>query len=893
MASRCTAAFSLALWTVLAASAPATAIMQGEPDRAPAPREVGIRVRAIDLQGRPIAGAHLTIGPKDSATSRIPDAALAVTGDDGWAHLAWRPPAVAAAQTAENENNGTDTDGLEDRLFVLGSTAVREVPASVGNDGRDVLLLFAKGYASLARALPAEPDPDRPLDFGTVVLHRAGPLFGRVRRADGSPLAGATVQARDHLRANTRFRSRSMPWEPVCTAVSDSGGIFSLPGSFAHAVDVTVRAEGFRSQVLEAVSQTTPLEIELNPVTTVRGRLLDPMGRGVEGTVVVVFERSTKTQSAPSADDGFFELVLEHAGRFSILGRKTGFEPAWRGPLTADGVPLDLTLGEAAQPVDDTNGPGDVQITALDENGTPIPGARTAIAWSVQPATAPYYREYRLHQALRGSAETADDQGVVRIPGPASANKAAGYTAVLAEGYALSTEPIDWNDATEIDDDGTLELAVARVLPREAVLAGTVVDGTSGQPIADADLWAVPAFAQHSNYFNNPDQILYRTRSDENGLFAVRHLAAGSYVLRCRIADRPELTPVTFELAAGETREGLRIEAPAGFKLRGTLTGCAIQPGWRARVQAGPELIEGSWNLRGMKYDLSGVPADAVPVDPDGHFEIAGLPKGHYMLELLVPGTGRNGAMLRMPLESFRMRGDLARTVDVSLDRPGQVRGRVEFAHTAVPIERLVVIHSVLSPGQMVTNLGNNDLSGSWATLAGDGSFEAAVARGRHFFRVVDVQCGLVLFAAEPIEVSGGQTVETTLLVDAVELDVTLTAGDGENPKAAVSRLEVRTLSDAQRELRGGKPNALTTRSNYDMGVGMDLRPDQTSVTLFVPPGEVALLARSNVDRMLAKPGERVSRPPPIATLEHRCASGDAPARLELDPGPPKESRDP
>ncbi|MBC8067841.1 MAG: sigma-70 family RNA polymerase sigma factor, partial [Deltaproteobacteria bacterium] len=223
-------------------------------------------------------------------------------------------------------------------------------------------------------------------------------------------------------------------------------------------------------------------------------------------------------------------------GRFRIDGTllqahtleamATGFVPGrFHGRPTTD-VRIVLHPGGAA-----------LSGVVIDVHGGPVEGAWVAI-------------ENR-SEATLGATVTTDEAGAFSLwvaEGPVS-------LAAGASGYATSFRP-----TLAPGRDVQIELGA------ESVLAGIVVDGESGEPVADV---RVSALLQEGteNYANRGGLAF----SDAEGRWEIRGLAPDEYIVDAA-ADRGwGRADEAIELGIGDVRDGIRIELMAGAAIVGRI----------------------------------------------------------------------------------------------------------------------------------------------------------------------------------------------------------------------------------------------------------------------------------------------------------------------------------
>jgi protocatechuate 3,4-dioxygenase beta subunit len=264
-------------------------------------RDLGLTVRVVDGEGRPVAGARLFhsrwVFAFDAAAPGCP---LPVTGDDGTARLPRGEPATVA---------------------------VLAVPPA----GRTDLL----------------PSPLREVAApgATLVLPQGSPRRLAVRWPDGRPAAGALVEVR--------------PGVPLAAADEAGRVTLAVPLDGAAVRRRVLAAGGFhaavelaaapRSRAADAVTPAPPVLVGLEPPDLYRGRVVAlPDRRPVAGAVVLW----SPEVHAVSGADGTFSLVRVPGGDAHHPGRLAawtdGFVPRDVAPPLAPADGIELQVAPAA-----------------------------------------------------------------------------------------------------------------------------------------------------------------------------------------------------------------------------------------------------------------------------------------------------------------------------------------------------------------------------------------------------------------------------------------------------------------------------------------------------------------------------------------------------------------
>src|SRR5262245_15450183 len=169
--------------------------------------------------------------------------------------LTWDGNPIAGARIALAGNDGPTTDEIvrsEGVVSAADGTFTITVPPKAatpdrrsGRSGRS-LVIAKKGFAACGLAVPegsATGQRDgEPFEVGDVVLVPGTRLFGRVRDAQGRPVTGAVVTARDLV---GELFGDGGPGIASCSARTNAAGIFDLPCALPSGSGLVVAADGY------------------------------------------------------------------------------------------------------------------------------------------------------------------------------------------------------------------------------------------------------------------------------------------------------------------------------------------------------------------------------------------------------------------------------------------------------------------------------------------------------------------------------------------------------------------------------------------------------------------------------------------------------------------------
>jgi hypothetical protein len=793
--------------------------------------------RAVTWDGQPIAGVRVAIATDALTTLELLQREQPVTAADGTFALPCEP---------------RSDDEREPRR----------------------VLLAVKGFAARALPLPGEPPTSaerRGRSVGDVVLVPAQRLFGRVRAADGKPVANARIGTRDAL----ALLDGQQHGIAQCTARSDASGIFDLPCALPQGSTLEVEADGWYSVTLRPIAAGAPLEVELQPSGFVDGRVLAG-DEGLGGARVSVrYETSADLQHVVADASGTFRVPLRHPGRYRVYARKADGGKARSGAAKlGEGPAVDVRIATEGDANDDR--PQRVLRVRATTKGTGagIAAFRAVAQWG-EHVEQPWMLQ-QLRSRLAGDGKATAD-GTLEVDGPDDDGQP-GAVYVAAAGHA----PLLQRGVTWSEDQQTLTVE----LEPEASVRGIVRDEATQQPLAGATVVARPLANPWQGGWHEDGGAGVESGAD--GTFRVGELGPGEWELVASAPGRPPSPPLLVTLAAAQARGDVALAVPPGARVAGKLVGAPIGNGWRVSLQPlghAPQAFAFSDMRVAMLDDMTmSFPAGDgflgphhVAVGADGAFAFEGLALDHYTMMLVLPRPPRSGGPLLLPIESFRLRaGGLQRDVDISNDRVWTVRGKITLPGAATPFENLVVfVLPYGMPGGMVQNGGGT----ARAFVGRDGAFELAAIDGRYQIAVFDLALGAVVAKSERVEVRGGDAT-CDVAVPLVKTTIELKPADPASV-AVVERVEVRCKLAAD----GDGPDDFGMPDEYDFGRGVLVPRGATSLVLALPPGDTTLLLRSHA--ALLGDGHQHGGSPPLAKVDVPVpGDGKGTAVIEVPPPP-------
>lgn len=478
-----------------------------------------------------------------------------------------------------------------------GSYAMKGIPP-----GTFELEVNASGYApskSSFKKFTALEDDD---GFDVGLLH-GGSIEGRVRTADGKPVAGARVSASP----NEGFTLN----DQTVIATTSEDGLFVLDPVDARALRVLATHPTLGTKIVEVAASDDPIrevEIVLNSSRTIRGHVTD--GRApIAGAHVVlglqrIEERVVSTHPSEARfgvrtdRDGAFELAVPTDGPAVILAEAPGYEMG--NLLVGDGRDVDdpqIVL----QPGLEFAG------VVVSSNGQPAFRAQVAI----------------MSMPGRRPLETwTDEEGRFSIDG---VSKRGPYRVVIQH----------FEHPTFMTTENTIGTAHRYELEAQGRILGMITDAGTGGPVTRYQ-YAVAGPTRRS-----------AGAVSISGSFEVDQLPAGNYSLSIDAEGYESAFIESITVGEGQTVDNIAVR----LKPAGAIVG-------RIRGARAASVVVHAWDQE------SRLEAEAI-VAEDGGFSIDDLPSGTYTLTAVSEGEGGQlrGEVQNVTVKS----GDVTRGVEIAL----------------------------------------------------------------------------------------------------------------------------------------------------------------------------------------------------------------------------------
>jgi len=647
---------------------------------------IGVQ-RGATVRGKVTAGDQpLARFRVDTRTSDIPKAADAKPGDAKPSDGATATTAEANAPNARNRrgtdgNSGASWNGggrrggrsgtqqlpegqtMADRGMNGMDGAWREIAAADGTfelrgipPGRVRVRVRADGYLEPAN-VEVDLQPGQTSDVLAFALAPGEAVAGRVVDDKGLPVSDAQVTAYKARETSERRNPFNFQVDPEDfdflalsaatnrrSAISDSKGAFVVPalepGKYRFTARHPDKAKASAKDVeVKAGAPTGPVEIVLEGGGGVEGTVTGLGMQPLADALMVAFSLQTGTmRSSPTDKQGFYRIDGLPGGQYVVFKSKLGER--------ADNIPLELMSNMRLKAT--TVKPG--RFTRLDvhdegedgvrvhgvvrENGAPAPRALVSLLGSD--------RDGLLGMGVRANAAGMDGRYELIGIKPGS---------YVMQVTRFQGQPVQTTFEIEVPDE-TRDFVFDVALPT-STLSGRVVD-TRGEPVRGVQV----SLGSSDGTLAGAEGLigliaqngLAQARTDKDGAFTLRSIAAGNYRLTAGAqlggrrrggggdADAKKHGEATLDgLVVDGVRnlDGLVVVVP----LAGRITGVVLD-GSGAPV-AGAEIVPAETSRKPKRkaaanplLDLVGAQARAIRTGQDGRFTIDGLTPGTYSLKV-------------------------------------------------------------------------------------------------------------------------------------------------------------------------------------------------------------------------------------------------------------------
>jgi protocatechuate 3,4-dioxygenase beta subunit len=644
-------------------SAPGVAVPREAPVRIVLQDTSRVSGRAVDPDGKPVAGAAIYLSEEESTS---------IAGES------LQVPSGRAHRGLTDDDGGFVLDGVSPGPIALYAQAPHRQHAELKN-------LEVKAGQDLANV--------------ELVLPPSAVVEGRVLAPDGRPVVGAEVAVVQA--AQNDFQRGAAPG-----AITDGDGRYRLEGVPSGKQTLEARAEGYRraARDVEVSARTAAVDFELERGLEVSGRVVDDAGNPLPGARLMLLAGRSFSPNAPrtlSGADGAFRLSGLQDGAYTLRALKDGYAGDPQGvAVTLAGSPvsgLEVRLSAGGTITGHLSGVEFSQLSRVrvwagsefnsgrvDPEGTyqivHLPPGDWTVA-AVVPDT-PLHAEG--HVTLEaGAAEARLDlnlggghtlSGVVLSNG----EPLAGASLVLRRRQTVTEQSAasDHEGSFRFGglEDGAYDLDVStprgarhresvemagdqtiRVELRTASLAGRVIDAEDSSPVAGAaiDLAAAAAEGLASPFSD--------VTTDARGAFRVPEVGDGAWTLKTSHEGyAPDERQVRVDGSALDDLE-IRLKPTQGVTVEALLP--SGQPPERLRVAA----LGG-----GGQVVASGV----FPTGENGRTRVSNVPPGSWLL--LVEGDQSAPVFLQASVPGAALHAALPPAGQVRLQIPALANDPVE-----------------------------------------------------------------------------------------------------------------------------------------------------------------------------------------------------------------------
>lgn len=800
-----------------------------------------MKFKVVDAQRTPIAGVMIDIMRAGEVDRRAP----------------------LPCSDAKDDCHTSAADGTVEERLVEGKY-------DLVVSGEEIAQKRLSGQALTARTSPM-----------TITVDRGVEVSGRVALSDGTPVAGAVINARGST-------SRG--------ATSAADGTFTLKGLAAGPVAISATTPNttppMQSMPVAVTAPAKNVLLRIPTPTTLSGRVLEKTS-GTPITdfqiVVIVGEFGAGRPGSPSpvhSDDGSFsipvvpgrgELRVTAPGyvRASLTGLTieegkplTGLEVRMDrggrivGRVTSNGQPVaqayvsassgDRMSGGQAGAQTDAN--GEYTIDGVDAGDRTITARKQGLLSADKEVTAKAGEEVRADLELGTGREVKGrvlDRGGRPIEGARiqingvedrsihanGASDADGNFKIggIGDGHLTLRAEKQGYVAAALDDVDTLSNIIL-TLDRGGSISGRVVG------LSDAETGIVSISASYG-------ASAAHATVDTDGSFTVRGVPDGVVSVSAMKtgAQMRHSAPKQVTVSNG-TAPFIEIDFSEGISVRGRVT------------REGKPVMGGSIGFTGMKGEQGG----NSPIAPDGTYQVNGLQVGDYRVYVVLYGV--SGASMS---ERLAVTGSMTHDVDLT---GGALRGRVIDAETGQPLaDATLLLRSTTADG-VGSRQATTDSAGHFSfDLLQDGSYHLGTQRSQYAAKQQDVSV-----PGPDVEIALTRTSATIVhVVDSVTgLPLTADISAANDQKAPMGNARTGSDGTASLYLPAGSYRFFTHAAGYINGT--------TDVTVPGPEVRVSLQRGGTITFRLHGPETTYRVRLLVNGAAQRTDYLNAPARMSL-----------